>query len=246
MADTTPTLVQPEDVLPVRSRISWGAVFAGAFVAFATYLILTMLAAAIGLSVQDRVRPETLGIGAAIVAIVTMAAALFLGGYVATRTAVGEDLCEAAIHGVLVWCILFAGIVAMAGTALNSAGFSTMIGMTLNSQAAADRMNQRGWEDAVRQAGLPQERIDELRKHIQAASNNAEDKGRDPANHPQTTSEEARRASIAVAWWTLFGTFLSMVCAIGGGMLGSGPTPQFAAIMSRTRVVRQDVTLPRA
>jgi len=246
MADTNPTLIQPEDVLPVRSRISWAAVFSGAFFAFAIYLILTMLAAAIGLSIQDRVRPETLGIGAAVTAIVTMAAALFLGGYVATRTAVGEDLCEAAIHGVLVWCILFAGIVALAGSALSSAGFSTMIGMTLNSQAAADRMNLRGWEDAARQAGVPQERIDTWRKEANAAANNAGENNREAANHPQVTSEEAKRASAAVAWWTLLGTLLSMVCAIGGGLLGAGPTPQFLALVSQTRVTtRRDVTMPQ-
>jgi hypothetical protein len=47
--------IRAEDVLPVRSRISWGAIFAGAMVALSLYFLLTMLGAALGLSVGDRI-----------------------------------------------------------------------------------------------------------------------------------------------------------------------------------------------
>jgi hypothetical protein len=50
-----------EDILPVRSRISWGAIFAGAVIALAIYLVLTVLGAAVGLSLTNTtVRGSTL------------------------------------------------------------------------------------------------------------------------------------------------------------------------------------------
>ena len=42
-----------EDVLPVRSRVSWQAVFAGAVIAVALYVVLVMLGSAVGVSLSD-------------------------------------------------------------------------------------------------------------------------------------------------------------------------------------------------
>src|SRR4051812_28132784 len=80
--------VHLEDLVPVRSRISWGAILAGGVLALAVYLILTLLGGAIGLSVADSVRGSTLATGAAVWAIASIALALFAGGCVASQLSV--------------------------------------------------------------------------------------------------------------------------------------------------------------
>jgi len=63
-------------------------------------LYLFVLGGAIGLAVGGRVRPETLGAGAAIWAILAMVLSLFAGGYVTSHCSVGENRFEAVLYGV--------------------------------------------------------------------------------------------------------------------------------------------------
>jgi len=58
-------VVKAEDVIPVHSRISAGPILAGAILALATYLLLTLLGTALGLSIHGRVSDKGLAIGAA-------------------------------------------------------------------------------------------------------------------------------------------------------------------------------------
>lgn len=62
-----------EDVSGVRARISWGAVLAGSVLAIALYFLLTLLGGAIGFSVSDKFGGRTIGIAAAVYAIVIIA-----------------------------------------------------------------------------------------------------------------------------------------------------------------------------
>lgn len=111
---------------PVASRISWGAIFAGAVVAFAVYFLLSTFGAAIGLSIVDNVRTEGFATGAAIWMIVSMLLALFTGGWVATRCTTGETLVESILYGAIVWGIMFAFLTWLAGVGVNI-GFNTMM-----------------------------------------------------------------------------------------------------------------------
>ena len=56
--------VQPEDVIPVRSRISWGAIVAGSVLALSLYFLLALLGGAVGLSISDKVNSQSLSNGA--------------------------------------------------------------------------------------------------------------------------------------------------------------------------------------
>src|SRR3954447_16227771 len=72
------------------ARISWGAIFAGAIIALATQLVLTLIGAAVGLATLDPATGQnpsgtTLGIGAAVWLVISSLVSLFLGGYVAGR-----------------------------------------------------------------------------------------------------------------------------------------------------------------
>src|SRR5437588_3688039 len=71
-------------------RISWGAVFAGAIIALATQLVLTLIGVAIGLATLSPATGESpsgnaLGAGAGIWLVVSSLISLFLGGYIAGR-----------------------------------------------------------------------------------------------------------------------------------------------------------------
>src|SRR5687768_6249628 len=93
--------IQASDVLPVRSRISWGAVMAGAVVAVAMYVLLIVAGVALGVTVADRVTNQSLGIGAGIWSTISMLLSLFAGGYIASRISVGENQSEAAVYGII-------------------------------------------------------------------------------------------------------------------------------------------------
>src|ERR1700680_1593037 len=110
------TSLRTEDLVPVRSRVSWGAITAGAVLALAVYLVLTLLGAAIGLTVNDNVRTDSLKTGGAIWAILATAIALFVGGWVTTQCTVGENKTEAVVHGIIMGGVVLAMLLWLMGT----------------------------------------------------------------------------------------------------------------------------------
>jgi len=204
--------------MPVRSRVSWGAVFAGAAVALAVYFLLSVLGVALGLSVSHQVSDQTWGVGAAIWAVLAMLLSFFLGGYVTTQLAVGENRGEACIHGVILWAVLFASLLWLA-TAGVRMGFNAMMVASANPSASATMESQ------LRLQGLTPEQVQRRMQEM--------------ANDPQTL-----RNATATAWWTFGGILVSMLAAIGGALSGSGPTLAFHNFMRRTTYVSR--TMPHA
>lgn len=97
-------------------HLSWGAVIGGTIVTLAVWLLLHTLGIAAGLTAIDRTDPGSLravGIGAGIWSIIAPLIALFVGGFVAARTAglVGRGV--GAIHGLVLW-----GLTTLAGVLL--------------------------------------------------------------------------------------------------------------------------------
>jgi apolipoprotein N-acyltransferase len=87
------------------ARISWGSVFAGAMIALATQLVLTLIGAAIGLATLGPATGQSpsgtaLGLGAAIWLVITSLVSLFLGGYVSAR--LGGTF-NGWLHGLTTW-----------------------------------------------------------------------------------------------------------------------------------------------
>ena len=87
----------------VRTRISWGAILAGAAVAMAIYVLLMSLGVAVGMSVSDDVNSRTLGTSAGVWGFISLLIALFAGGWVTTQVTVGESRTEAFLYGVVLW-----------------------------------------------------------------------------------------------------------------------------------------------
>jgi len=227
-ARTNTPAVGVEDVVPVRSRISWAAILAGAVLALALYFVLTLLGGAIGLSIIDRVDAKTIGIGAAVYAIIATVACLFVGGVVASQFTTGENKCEGAMYGLLVWAAVFAVIVWMTVSGVK-AGFNSLVGVAMAGTAAADVTSrittQEDWEAAFRRAKFTQAEIDDFKARLKNTPAEARDTAEDPATRARAeqAAREATEVTTKVTWWALVGTMLSMAAAAGGGFVGAGP-----------------------
>lgn len=150
-----------------RSRISWGAVVAGAVVAVATTILLSLLGAAMGagsIHALDATANDlsNYGTGAAIWGIINLALSMAFGGYVTARLSGTHSHLDGELHGVTMWGIAvllsaillaqalsgLAGLVApglgsVVGRAVGGSGvISGAIPSELNPQAAVDRLQQ--------------------------------------------------------------------------------------------------------
>lgn len=189
--------IETSDILSVGSRISWGAVMAGAAVALAVIIMLGVLGTATGVTLRNRMSDQGYFIGAMICSIVTLLGALFLGGFVVSRITAGEDKTEAMTYGVVLWAVLFVGLALL--TALgDNVGYNAMA-LNNEAQAALPRDLFEGMRSP-----LSQEQVEELRAKYRNAA---------PEINPT-----------AAAWWTFAGIVLSMAASILGSVAGAGPT----------------------
>src|SRR5919112_5322125 len=105
---TITTARVPEGAPSLPSRISWGAVIAGAVVALAIALMLNALGAGVGATTidatgRDSPSASSFGIGAAIWLLISNLIGLGVGGYVAARLSGTSDNTDGTLHGLAVW-----------------------------------------------------------------------------------------------------------------------------------------------
>ncbi len=207
--------VRYEDVTGLKSRVSWGAVFGGASVAVAVYLLFTLFFAAVGVSLTaSDVDGRSIGIAGVIAAVVSLLLALFIGGCVTSQLTAGETTREATIHGVLTWAVVTAFSMWMATSAASTAaraGYGAMLSANYASNAA-----NVSWEESARRAGVSPERIDAMKRA--ATPENAAAQAQDPANR-----EAAREAGMWVTWGGFIATLLAMGASVLGARYGAGP-----------------------
>lgn len=238
MSSPSSAPVRAEDVLPVGSRVNWGSVFAGVAIALSLYFLLTLIGGAVGMSVSDRVQPTSVGVGAAVWAVLSTAAALFVGGWVTSQLSVGENKTEAAMHGVILWGVLFGMLLWLMASGVR-AGFTAMVGMANVGAVAARGTTQEDFVAAARQAGVSQKTIDSWRDKAADAPDAAARAAQDPENQ-QAVAEAVTR----VTWWAVLGTILSMAAAVGGSLAGSGTRFRLVAVADRPRIPAFDRHLP--
>ena len=151
MQQTTParaTVVTPEGAPALPSRISWGAILAGAVVALTVGLMLNALGAGIGATTVDAAARDTpsassFGIGAALWVLVANLIGLAAGGYVAARLSGTSDNTDGTLHGLAVWgttflisAVLLGNLVAgVASTA--ATGASSILGGVVRGAGSA-------------------------------------------------------------------------------------------------------------
>jgi len=216
--------VQTQDIMPVRSRVSWAAVLAGAVTALSVYLLFGALGVALGLSVQDRVTDTQLGVGVAIWGVLTLLIALFLGGWVTSQCTVGENKSEAVIYGVILWGVVFTMLLWFMAANI-SFGFNAV--MRLASAPAGSPLGDVS-QDQLRAYGFTPEQIKQSqakRDEYRANPNALPNELRRYVEDPRTTE---------AAWWTFGGILLSMLAAVGGAIAGAGPTLVLAGFRVRS------------
>jgi hypothetical protein len=129
-------------------KVSWGGVFAGVLVALGVVLLMTAIGAAIGVTAGGA--PSARGAGSALWAELQRVAALFVGGFVATRTSAIVDRATLLCEGVLVWVVTFAVMAHLGGAgaaALTRGAFSVLdaapatIAATLDSEPGEAESN---------------------------------------------------------------------------------------------------------
>ena len=112
-------------------------------VALSIYIILSMLGVALGVEMVVRGSDARLGAGAAIYSIATLLLAMFFGGWATSRLAVGESKLEAVLYGLILWGVLFLGLVWLLSTGIR-AGFGGMVGVASGAYTVARDVSDDG------------------------------------------------------------------------------------------------------
>jgi hypothetical protein len=224
--DQQVTLPRPQDLVSVGSRISWGAIFAGAVLALGLYSLFSIVGAAVGLSISERVNPSTLKTTAIAWALLTMLVAVFVGGVATSQFTVGESKTEAMLYGVIMWALLF-GLLAAVSAAGVRAGFHALAGYA----NYAENASTPSWDRLAREAGVPADQIDTWRRKLGSVPERVNQEAQDPQNQ-----EAAREAATRITWYAFIGTWLSMIAAAVGAVIGAGPMFKVVAVRTSNRV----------
>ena len=207
-------------------RISWGAIFAGAIIALATQLVLTLLGAAVGLATLNPATGQnptgvTLGIGAGIWLVISSLISLFLGGYIAGR--LGGTF-NGWLHGLATWAT-----VAMLTILLLTTAAGGLIGTA--SGLASFALNN---SEKVSRTQLPaavQQQIDQFTAQASVSADQAAAKAQ--AATPEHKAAEARQVGERAAKGGAVGTGAAalglilgaLAAAFGGKSGGRCPVP---------------------
>src|SRR5947207_6114254 len=169
------------------ARISWGAIFAGAVVALATQLVLTLIGGAVGLATLNPATGQTpsgttFGIGAAICLVISSLISLFFAGYVAGR--LGGTF-NGWLHGLATWATVTVLTILMLTTAAGGL-IGTASGLANFAVSNSDRVSRTQLPPAV------QQQIDQLTAQARQSADQA-------ATQAQQTTPEQKSAEIGRA-----------------------------------------------
>lgn len=120
------TRVIDRNVTVGRSRIGWGAIFAGTVVSLGVWVLLYALGLAVGFTAVSPTDMESLraaGIGTGIWSVIAPLIALFLGGLVVSRESGVSNRLDGAIHGAVLW-----GLTALLGLFLIGSLIGSIVG----------------------------------------------------------------------------------------------------------------------
>jgi hypothetical protein len=228
------------DLLAVKSRVSWGAIAAGAMIALTIYVVLALLGVALGIEVVVRGPNDYFGAGAAVYAIVSLLLAMFFGGWATSRLAVGESKLEAVLYGMILWGVLFAGMMWLLTAGVRT-GFGAMVGAASGAYASDD-----GGVDIDRvtrdlqRAGADEATVRKYRDYYERVRTDpvaAREVSREVANDPEArqTGRQAAQVARQASWWSLGGVLVSLATVIVGSLIGSGELLQPVPILGVRR-----------
>ena len=142
----------------VRSRISWGAILAGAAVAMAIYALLIALGVAVGMSASDDVNSRTLGTSAGVWGFISLLIALFAGGWVTTQVTTGESRTEAILYGVVLWATTSVLLLWLTAHGVRAGMDAAMTAQSMTGASARASSTDTGQTPEERQAAIERAR----------------------------------------------------------------------------------------
>ncbi len=213
-----PYTTRESSLYPV-SRIGWGAVIAGFFIATVTQILLNALGVAIGLSAvgaEGQTSGTAIGIGAGIWTVLSSIISIFVGAWIAGRYTSIPERGEGSLQGALVWSLSLIFFIWVATMGVGSAlgGIMGMVGQGVQAgaQGAASQMGQAD-QNVGRGAGGEQQGIDP----------GSVMQGTDPEQlkqQAQQAGETTAKFGAAAAWWFFITALLSLGAALWGGNMG--------------------------
>ncbi len=218
-------------------RVRWGAVFAGLFTTISTFILLSVLGAAIGASTFDPGESMNgLGTGAGIWGAVSALLAFFVGGLIAARAAAVTGRGNGALNGVMVWLVMIplalylvsSGI----GTTLRALGGVAATGI----EAAVPIVGQVA-DDAVGSASVTVEGVqataEAAGETLSVPAAQATLDAQVQAVLPNVNEQQVDQAVETTAWGTFIALLLGMIASLIGGLIGG-----------RSRTHDQMITVP--
>ena len=198
------------------ARISWGSIFAGAIIALATQLVLTLVGMAIGLAAVNPATGgtpsgTTLGLGATVWLLISSLISLFLGGYIAAR--LGGTF-NGWLHGLATWGVVTLGTIMLLTTAAGS-----LIGAASGLAAFTTEKSS--------QVQLPpgvQQQLDQLKNQVSQSADQAVTQEQQPDAETQArvrkAGERAAKGGAVGAGGAALGLILGALAAAFGGKTG--------------------------
>jgi hypothetical protein len=203
------------------ARISWGAIFAGAIIALATQLVLTLIGTAVGLATLNPATGQTpsgttLGIGAGVWLVISSLVSLFLGGYIAGR--LGGTF-NGWLHGLATWAAVTMLTILLLTTAAGGL-IGTASGLANFAVNNSDKVSRTQLPPAV------QQQIDQLagQARVRADQTAAQAQQTTPEQKSAEAREVGQRAAKGGAVGTgaaALGLILGALAAAFGGKTGA-------------------------
>ncbi|MGJ7581800.1 hypothetical protein ACSFA3_16580 [Variovorax sp. RHLX14] len=213
---TSTTVISSRPLGLPFNRVSWGAIFAGLFLALITYLFLGVLGTAIGAgsidAMGDRNPLAGFGTGAGVWVGVSTLVALAVGAFVAGHTAPSKGI----LHGILCWAVttlvtLYA-LSSLAGGVIGTATRVAGSGISLAGQGVAaaapgiasgvkDQLQKNGidfdftdarnqLETLLRQTGKAELSPEALKSNANSAVQDGKSTAEQAATKPQNTGND--------------------------------------------------------
>ncbi len=175
-----------------------------------------------------------LAVGTAIYSILVLLLAMFFGGWTTSRLAVGESKLEAVLYGLILWGVLFIGMVWLLGSGMRT-GFGALFGAASGAYSTEEgRIDVNQVARDLKQAGADEATVNKYRDYYERVR----DKPGAAADVGREMSGEAgvRRVARQASWWSLVGILVSLTTVIIGSLIGSGEILQPVPILGVRRV----------
>ena len=186
------------------SRISWGAIFGGAFIAMFFQLLLGLLGLAIGLTILDpgQAQARGLSIGAGVWMVLITIISVFIGAFAAGRFAGLSAKYDGLLHGVATLAFL-----SILSIFLVSSGVSNVVGGAFSFGLQAAKLPQA-------QQAMPDQSMQQQQTGAAAQLQNMTPQQR------MIAQQQAAKYATTATWITFITSLLALIVAAVGGYLG--------------------------